>query len=88
MRFGAAFANYGGELCFVCIASLGRRRFNRHPGGGRGPRPAQVVDYAEGVDTGLRRYGGKFELFRVSLTFNPNKGCHPAGDRVTSMRKK
>ena len=49
------------------INSLRKRRFNRHPGEGRGPRPAQVIDYAEGVGTGLRRCGGKFELFRDSL---------------------
>ena len=49
------------------IGGVGKRRFNRQPGEGRGPRPAQVIDYAEGVGTGLRRYGGKFKLFRDSL---------------------
>ena len=48
-------------------SDLVKRRFNRHPGEGRGSRPTQVVDYAEGVGTGLRRYGGKFELLRDSL---------------------
>ena len=42
----------------------------RHPGDGRGPRPAEVSDYAEGVGTGLRRYGGKFEFFRDSLSID------------------
>ena len=27
----------------------------------------QVIDYAEGVDTGHQRYGEKFELFRASI---------------------
>ncbi len=56
------------------VGGLRKRRFNRHPApvctgvtSGRGPRPAQVIDYAEGVGTGLRRYGGKFELFRDSI---------------------
>ena len=37
-------------------------------GEGRGPRPTQVVDFAEGVDTGHQRYGKKFELISVSLS--------------------
>ena len=56
------------------FANLGKHRFNRHPGEGRGPRPWQVIEHAAGVDTGRLsprcrpgRYGGKFELFRVFL---------------------
>ena len=49
------------------LSGLGKRRFNRHPGEGRGPRPTQVIDHAEGMDTEHQRYGGKFAFFRVSL---------------------
>ncbi len=37
------------------------------PAKGRGPRPPQLVDFVEGVDTGHQRYGEKFDLFRVSF---------------------
>ena len=48
------------------FAGLEKHRFSRHPFDARAPRPAQVIDYAKGVDTGLRPYGMKFEYFRVS----------------------
>ena len=41
--------------------------FNRHPGECWGPRPPQLVDFVEGVDTGHQRYGEKFDSFRVSF---------------------
>ena len=66
------------------VLGLGKHRFNRHPGEGRGPRPWQVIEHAAGVDAGrlsprcrLGRYGGKFELFRVSLVLNTRTPHEP-----------
>jgi hypothetical protein len=42
----------------------------------------QRVDFAEGVDTGLRRYGEKFELFRVSLSASSFVWFHEQRDRA------